>query len=272
MIPPPFILNDGKTIGPSAYHRPNLRCAQVSHFLSVTSIEPKVLFLLEVSEKGNRRLEDGECDWLAGIIPAGMRRENPSDLRPGRINAKQISGLHSPKVGPMVLPRSDGPGRSGLEALRNLFRGWASRRLQILASFFCEAIPRYYRNPLAQEITFGLRFCALPEIGMFALSSFDTDGECMRLTPPPVLLTLSEVARRLDIPAGRAISLVKRGVWTPDFETERQWLFSPSRISDLALVALERRAAELAPLFSQKPLSVQTPNEDGKAPEPAGKI
>jgi hypothetical protein len=56
------------------------------------------------------------------------------------------------------------------------------------------------------------------------------------------LISLSALARRLDISWPRALDLHGRGVLVPDFQAEKAYLFRPSRIPELRKAVREDRA------------------------------
>ncbi len=57
---------------------------------------------------------------------------------------------------------------------------------------------------------------------------------------PEKFLSLSALARRLDIPDTRASALVKSGILTPDATAGRVLLFNPSRLPELSRLAAKR--------------------------------
>ncbi len=50
---------------------------------------------------------------------------------------------------------------------------------------------------------------------------------------PTNLLTLAQVARRLDITQARATAAVRDGAWVPDYVTGRLLLFLETRLDEL---------------------------------------
>ena len=56
---------------------------------------------------------------------------------------------------------------------------------------------------------------------------------CVPDNEPTNLLTLAQVARRLDVPQPRATAAIRDGVWVPDFVTGRLLLFLETRLADL---------------------------------------